>query len=152
MDSKRKAMQYMAVLALAAGLPGCESGGTLRNGEPSGDLSEIRPDWVRAAQPIMRSRNDPARGRLWILTSDDVEVYDTAQRRKMAHLEIPGWHWVHLPFACPPGVALGPRGEIVITSNVSPTLWRVDPETFAMSRHNVPMWTVWLTNPVPLRI
>ena len=44
---------------------------------------------------------------------------------------------VHLPFACPPGLALGLRGEIVITSNVSPTLWRVDPETFAMSRHNV---------------
>jgi hypothetical protein len=32
-------------------------------------------------------------------------------------------------------LALGPKGEAVITSNVISTLWRVDPETRAVSAH-----------------
>jgi len=38
-------------------------------------------------------------------------------------------------YACLPDLALGPRGEVVITSNIVPTLWRIDPETLAVSMH-----------------
>ncbi len=30
---------------------------------------------------------------------------------------------------------MGPKGEVVITSNVVPTLWRIDPQTLAVTVH-----------------
>jgi hypothetical protein len=54
-------------------------------------------------------------------------------RAERKQVELPGWHWADQSFACVPDLALGPRGEAVITSNVSPTLWRIDPETLAVS-------------------
>jgi hypothetical protein len=43
--------------------------------------------------------------------------------------------WVDAPYGSLPDLALGPRGEAVVTSNVVPTLWRIDPETLAVSVH-----------------
>jgi hypothetical protein len=48
---------------------------------------------------------------------------------------LPGWIYVHESYACPPELALGPKGEAVVTSNVIPTLWRVDPSTLEVSEH-----------------
>ena len=147
MNGKRsKVMRTLAAVAAVGCVSGCEPGGTLAGVRDSGPpsmvdrieaSSESLPGWIRAAQPIIRYRNDTARSRSWILTSDGVDLYDSLQRRKVAHLEIPGWFWVHEPFACAPEIALGPRGELVITSNVMPTLWRIDPQTLAMSRHPI---------------
>src|SRR5258706_4618670 len=47
---------------------------------------------------------------------------------------LPGWLWVDAPY-CPPNLAVGPKGEVVITSNVVPTLWRVDPQTLSVTVH-----------------
>ena len=86
---------------------------------------------------IIRQRSDSARGRLWVLTMEGMDVYDTLQRRRIAKIGIPGWNWIHEPYACAPDFALGPKGEVVITSNVMATLWRVDPESLAISRHEI---------------
>src|SRR6185503_13962809 len=43
--------------------------------------------------------------------------------------------WVDDHFACAPDLAIGPRGEAVISSNVVPTLWSVDPVSFLASKH-----------------
>jgi hypothetical protein len=50
-------------------------------------------------------------------------------------LTLPGWQWVGAPYSCLPDLALGPKGEAVISSNIVPTLWRIDPETLAVSVH-----------------
>lgn len=34
-------------------------------------------------------------------------------------------------------IPLGPDGEAVVTSNVVPVLWRIDPETLAVSMHEL---------------
>jgi len=123
-------VKVLAALAMVASLQGCESGGTLV-GMRESDATPI------VSGPIIRQRNDPARGRLWVLTNDGVEVHDSLQRRRIAQIEIPGWNWVHEPFACAPDFALGPKGEVVITSNVMATLWRVDPQSLAITRHEI---------------
>ena len=46
---------------------------------------------------------------------------------------LPDWQWAGEPYACAPDIAIGPRGEIVVTSNVLPVLWRIDPDTLAVS-------------------
>jgi hypothetical protein len=42
---------------------------------------------------------------------------------------------VDTPYGRLPDLALGPSSEAVITSNVVPTLWRIDPETLVVSVH-----------------
>jgi hypothetical protein len=34
-------------------------------------------------------------------------------------------------------VAIGPHGEAVVTSNVLPVLWKIDPQTLAVSVHRL---------------
>jgi hypothetical protein len=95
---------------------------------PAGDTQEI-------ALPE-RSRMDPARNRMWVLTHDRVVLHDITTSKKI-EIDLPGWQWADIPYACLPDLALGPKGEAIVTSNVVPTLWRIDPETLAVSVHNL---------------
>jgi len=52
---------------------------------------------------------------------------------------LPGWLYAGEPYGCAPDLALGPKGEALISSDVVPVLWRVDPETLAVTQH-----TPWL--------
>jgi hypothetical protein len=82
------------------------------------------------------SQVDAARGRIWWLTGAGLVLQDRA-RRKPVTLPLPGWHWAGAPYGCPPGLALGPKGEVIVTSDVLPKLWRVDPGTLAVTIHAV---------------
>ena len=84
--------------------------------------------------PEARYQVDRARNRIWVLTEDGVVLYDVKTPKKIA-IALPDWVLVGKAYGCLPDVALGPRGEAVITSNVVPTLWRVDPETLAVTVH-----------------
>lgn len=77
---------------------------------------------------------DRVRGRVWELNLDGVTMRDIRTRGKV-QLSLPDWIWVGPAYACMPDLALGPKGEVVITSNVVPTVWRVDPETLAVTMH-----------------
>src|SRR5881396_1575300 len=79
-------------------------------------------------QPASHVQSDPPRQRAWQLTGDGVLAGDAA-------VPLPGWIRAEESYACPPELAVGPKGEAVITSNVVPTLWRVDPETLAVTEH-----------------
>lgn len=120
--SKAKALFLAASLVSIAG---CEIGAA----EPQ--AASDAPD---SHAPQLRYQVDQARKRVWILNGDGVFLYDVAARRGI-ELPLPNWAWVGAPFSCLPDLALGPRGEAVITSNVLPTLWRIDPETLAVSEH-----------------
>ena len=87
-----------------------------------------------ATEPNVRYQVDAAHGRIWWLTREGVFVHDakTPQRR---FVPIPGWVSVDVAYACPPALALGPKGEALVTSNVLPTVWTIDPETLAVSEH-----------------
>ena len=96
-----------------------------------------RPVQVSAAPqidaPEARSQTDLARNRVWLLNSEGVFLQEGAAPLKK--LQLPDWHWAGAPYGCLPDLALGPKGEAVITSDVLPTLWRIDPETLAVSKH-----------------
>lgn len=84
----------------------------------------------------VRQRDDPARNRIWILDSHGLFVYDTSTG-KLLEIPLPSWHWVGMPHSCAPDVALGPEGEVVVTSNVVPVIWRIDPKTLNVSKHEL---------------
>lgn len=133
--SKRSATYAVGVLAVAIAIAGCDAGA---DAVREASLVESNfPDWVRDDQSALRNQMDRARGRLWVLTSEGVDLYDATTRQKVAQIALPGWLWAGHKYSCPPDLAIGPRGEAVISSNVVPTLWRVDPVTLAASRHDL---------------
>lgn len=80
----------------------------------------------------MLYRIDRAHGRAWRLGMAGVFVRERGSARETL-VELPGW--VVARDGCLPAIAVGPKGEVVITSNVIPRLWRIDPETLAVSTH-----------------
>lgn len=84
--------------------------------------------------PEARYRIDAARNRVWVLTEEGLALYDVKAPRRVA-LQLPQWVAAGKAFGCLPDVALGPGGEAVVTSNVLPTLWKIDPETLAVTVH-----------------
>jgi hypothetical protein len=104
---------------------GCEIGAAPR---------ETAADIPRARQPGTRVQVDAARNRVWFLTREGVFLFDVSKPERVA-VSLPGWAWAGAPYGCLPDLALGPRGEAVVTSDVLPTLWRIDPETLAVGVH-----------------
>lgn len=82
-----------------------------------------------------RHQFDRARNRVWSLGHEGVSVQDA--RKPRIALAIPGWVWADAAYGCLPDLALGPKGEAVVTSNVIPTLWRIDPVTLAVTEHRL---------------
>ena len=113
----------VALLALAA----CDVEAPLPEARPAGTLVEAEP-------PSMRQKVDPARNRTWLLTEAGLFVHDAATSSK-TEVVLPGWQWMRPQFACLPDVALGPRGEALVTSNVEATLWKIDPDSLTVSVH-----------------
>jgi hypothetical protein len=70
----------------------------------------------------------------WRLTRDGVSFQDPVSLQRFA-LDLPGWQWAEAPYACMPALALGPKGEAIVTSNVMPVVWRIDPQTRAVTMH-----------------
>lgn len=84
--------------------------------------------------PTARYRIDPERGRVWLLAREAVFVYDRSRPERVT-VPLPGWVTVDAEWSCPPDLALGPKGEAVVTGNTLPTVWRIDPDTLAVTVH-----------------
>ncbi|HSD43621.1 MAG TPA: hypothetical protein VLD36_17360 [Burkholderiales bacterium] len=118
------------VLSFAASIVsigGCDIGAASR-------LATTEHHGQQAQLPNGRYRIDPERHRAWFLTHEGVYVYDISRPERVA-VPLPGWVSVDTRYGCLPDLALGPKGEAVITSNSLPTLWRIDPDTLAVSVH-----------------
>src|SRR5512138_236747 len=119
----------IAVLSLVAAsfiaLAGCD--GRVASEQSPGRSSA-------ASAPNARYQVNATQGRIWWLTREGVFVHD-AETPQKRFVPIPGWVTVDTAYACPPALALGPKGEALVTSNVLPTVWKIDPETLAVSEH-----------------
>jgi len=87
-----------------------------------------------AADPL-RYRAQSERGRAWVIDAGGLFLEEASKPRRA--IKLPEWQWAAEPYACAPDIAIGPRGEAVITSNVLPVLWKIDPDTLSVSVHRV---------------
>lgn len=133
--SRRSAANVIGAVAFAVAVAGCDSDAASRSAPRVSVAESTSQVWYRGERPILRSQLDPIRSRIWVLTLDGVALYEASTGEPVAQISLPGWLWVDEPYACPPDLALGPVGEAVISSNVVPTLWRIDPVTLAASEH-----------------
>jgi hypothetical protein len=89
---------------------------------------------IAAAEPH-RYRAQPERARAWVIDGNGLFLEQAGKSRRA--IQLADWHWANWPYACAPDIAIGPRGEAVVTSNVLPVLWKIDPDTLAVSMHRL---------------
>jgi hypothetical protein len=82
-----------------------------------------------------RHRAQPEQARTWVIDANGLFLEEARKPRRA--ISLPQWQWAHEPYACAPDIAIGPRGEVIVTSNVLPVLWKVEPETLAVSVHRL---------------
>ena len=124
----RNGIPAVLVTAALATLAGCESGADSTTSYQYGGNAS-------AGQQIgMRYQLDANRERLWWLNRDGAVVKDLRTKEKTA-VQIADWTWVGEAWSCAPDLALGPGGEALVTSNIVPVVWKIDPETMAVTEH-----------------
>lgn len=136
---RRSAARFLGAVAIAVAVAGCDSDAASSRTPRDMVATTIPQDWYQGERPVLRSQVDAIRSRIWVLTLDGVALHEASTGEKVAQIALPGWIWVGEQFACPPDLAIGPGGEAVVSSNVVPTLWRIDPATLAVSEHSLAM-------------
>jgi hypothetical protein len=79
-------------------------------------------------------RHDESRDRLWRLTPAGVIVHEPG---RTVRVPLPEWTYAGPSYGCVPSLGLGSDGEAVVSSDVVPVLWRIDPRTLAVTRHEL---------------
>ncbi len=116
------------LLPVLVAVAGCDSSAApVQESPQAGQRSDVRVD---------RHKVDPVRSRVWVLTENGVVLYRNDRHERIV-IRLPEWILVGAAFSCPPDIALGPKGEAIVTSNVVPMLWRINPETLEVSVHRL---------------
>lgn len=97
---------------------------------PYGSLLEAHRS---GSQQALHVRVDTARNRLWVLSLDDVYVYDIAKKHLIRRIALPGWSVAE--FICQPDMALDRSGTAFISHNAQPRLWQIDADSFQLKEH-----------------
>ena len=93
--------------------------------------------WFAARPHVLRADLDAAGGTIWALHADGIDIHDATNDEKVRSIRLPGWIWAAGPDACPPDLMLTPNRHVLVTSNVVPVIWRIDPASFEVTRHDV---------------
>ena len=135
--SNRSSLALLLATALTAGC-----GDT---GKDSADFSaayvgsaDLRNE-KQGGQDVLRIREDLVRNRLWVLTSSDVRVYNTAAtgKRLIRTIALPNWSVVGFRNVCMPDLVLDRSGSAFIASNGQARLMRIDADRFALKDYAI---------------
>lgn len=86
-------------------------------------------------EPLLQVvRTDAARNRLWVLDQEALTLYDNLNGRRLRRVALPDWVLAGAGDACAPDVVLDRAGGVLVSSNVMPVLWRVDAQSFEVTR------------------
>lgn len=90
-------------------------------------LATLFLSFTSAADPgDVRVRRDEPRARTWVLRADALYLRETGARER--RFVLPGWVYAAPPQASEPDLLVEPGGSVIVSSNVVPSLWRVDPQ------------------------
>ena len=94
-------------------------------------------------QGAFRIINDAKRSRVWVLSGEDVRVYDQPTNRLIRQMVLPGWYVLRFRHVCKPDLALDASGSAYIAGNVVAKLWRIDGDSFDISEHDIALQEGW---------
>lgn len=94
------------------------------------------PRWEQTL-PALRIQVDARRSRAWVLNNDAVYLYDVPTGRLIRRIELPDWSFVGEVYSCAPDLALAPSGAALVTSNVMPVIWEINPDNMTVRQHKL---------------
>ncbi len=98
-------------------------------------LAACLPERAEAQSAV---QEDASHTQRWLLEKDVVTVSRADSAGIVRRLVLPDGVFAYLPYApCPPAMILDKSGAAIISSNVLPILWRVDPQTFQVQRYEL---------------
>ena len=103
----------------------------------AGSLALAGPQEIRKSSPAskpMRIVHDAQHNRTWVLEKDAIYLEEGSGRTR---IDLPGWMHANESYVCHPDLAVDPQGAAVVTSNVAPILWRVDPRTHRVTQREL---------------
>ena len=118
------------VLAALIAICGCDSAART----PTAAIAPSAVIQPFDAPDVLRVKIDAARDRVWVLRLDEVHVYDRQTRRLMRRISLPSWSVADL---CGPGIVFDSSGAALISHNLEPKLWRVDPNVPEVREHTI---------------
>ena len=84
-----------------------------------------------------RVERDAVRDRIWAIDDGAVMLYDGRTRTLVKKIVLPDWTYVIDKYSCSPDLAVDWAGNVLVSSNVMPALWRIDAETLAVNRIDI---------------
>ena len=133
---------WLILLFAVAAIAGCGNS-EIRSQNSSGgraDSAGLRQDTQGASErDVLRIREDLVRNRLWVLTLEEVRVYNTATtgKRLIRKIALPNWSVVGFRNVCMPDMALDRAGSAFISSNGQARLLRIDADRFDLTDHAI---------------
>jgi hypothetical protein len=79
-------------------------------------------------------RADTARGRLWVLDATGLALHDSINGRLLRRVELPGLFIAGSDNLCPPDLMVDAAGAVLVSSDVLPVIWRIDPQGLEVRR------------------
>lgn len=127
-------------LVTVAAMAGCGIDGISAHNSPAGrtDGADLQMEsYGMIERDALRIRKDTLRNRLWVLTLEEVRVYDTAKNRKrlIRKIELPNWSVAQ--FICNPDMVLDSAGSAIISSNVQARLLLIDGDSFELRAREI---------------
>jgi hypothetical protein len=86
-------------------------------------------------EDTLRVRIDRKRERVWVLSLDRVDVYDSRRRTLVRRILLPGWSVADSVGA--PDIVLDRSGAAIISHNVEPRFWQIDGTSFILREHEI---------------
>jgi hypothetical protein len=133
---------WFVLLFAVTAMAGCSNDGNSSQSSSSGraDSAGLHLEsYGIDKSDALRIRKDALHDRLWVLSLENVRVYDIARNRKtlLRQIALPKWSVVPFDFACMPDMALDRFGSAFISSNAQPRIWRIDAESFELKEHEI---------------
>lgn len=133
---------WMILLSTVTAIAGCGDIEKSSQNSPAGraDSADLRQDSQGTSNPdVLRIREDVPRNRLWVLTPDEVRVYNTATTGKklIRKIALPTWSVVGFRDVCMPDMALDRAGSAFISSNGQARLLRIDADRFDLKDYAI---------------
>lgn len=134
-----KALLAGAATVFLISIAGCDSSGPAdqANAQESVELNPRSLDWYLEQPNVRRAKMDESRARVWTLQESGIVLFSASSHTILRLVSLPGWIWAREPFAYPPDLAIAPNGDVFVSSNVIPVIWRIDTVTFQVSQHDL---------------
>ena len=123
------------VLAVALATVGCERTEQSTTHPDPAPASVAGPaiELAGLQRVALRVRRDPAQGRVWLLTGEEVRVYVSGQLLRAIRLP----EWSIAGYLCPPDLVVDGAGAAYVSSNVEPKLLRIDGSSFSVEERTI---------------